>query len=166
MDSRRIQLTILHIVLAIFATVSFHPHLSGPENVTDHRKHLSNILGFVNDVACLCLYHAAAFVAVWYSRAGRFSASMVRAGGVLLIGEIMQLMATVLQSVLTSKHIASDHLGFYLLHHVVLLVATALTFRLAEKLAVHENDFTNAHFVVRSGNDMALDELGPEPEFL
>ena len=165
MDTRRIQLTILHTVLVIFAAISFHP-LVLSDKKSDHRRRISQVIGFLDNVVCLCLYHAAAIVAVWYSRAGRFSASMVRAGGVLLIGELMQLMATVLQSVLTLEHVDSEHIGFSLLHHLLLLVATALTFRLAEKLAAHENDFTNVHFVVPSGNAMALDELGPEPEFL
>ena len=163
METMRLTLIFLHILIIIFATVNLHPHLTLISNASNHRRQISSIIGYTTELLCITLYHASSILAVWFSR--RYGASLVRASGILLISELLQVMTWILQYSLDPQHERSRDFTFTVAYDVLLLLAVLITFRFAEKLSQHEKDLMQVELLADTVNDISTENY-VEPNFI
>ncbi|CAF1103321.1 unnamed protein product [Rotaria sp. Silwood1] len=137
MKNIRLILIFLHILIIICATINLHPHLTRVANASDHKKQMSAILGYVINLIYISLYHTASILVVWFSR---YDAGIVRASGILLIGELLQIIELSIQYTLEKKHIGGGERFFIVIFGLLLLTTILITFRLAKNISKHRNN--------------------------
>ncbi|CAF1447158.1 unnamed protein product [Adineta steineri] len=161
MEALRLILIFFHTLIMIFAAINLHPHLSLASNGKDRHKQMIAVIHYITNLCVILLYHVSSIIAVWYSR--RFGVGMVQASGVLLIGEMLQVMTTVIQQALDTHRLENEELVLSVLYHLILLLAAVLTFRLAEKISSHQKD----PMQIELFRDMNINmDASPEPTFI
>jgi hypothetical protein len=164
METMRLILIFLHTFLTIFAAINLHPHLSFVGNESNYEKKISKIVGYVSDLFRISLYHTACILAVWFSR--RYGAGLVRASGILLIGELFQVITTVLQHALKPVYMGNGELAFIVIHNGMLVISLIMTFRLAEILSKHQNSLLQIELLAKTVNDLGMEENFNDLEIL
>jgi hypothetical protein len=132
----RLILVVLHLLLTIFAFNNLHPHLAQLNASVNYKESISAILGYGNDLIRLGLYHATCIVIVWFNRTTGID--LVRASGLFLIGELTQTITSAMRKIFSIDRIESNEITFLVVHHVLLLVAMLMTYRLADAISRHE----------------------------
>jgi hypothetical protein len=161
METMRLTLIFLHVFLIFFAAVNLKSHLNCITHVTDHGeatahgKQISEIISYIFESFRLTLYHTASIIAIWFSHP--YGAGMVRASGLLLIGELLQLMTCIIQEMLETKHLPNSELYFIVIYDVLLLTALLMTFRLAEKISKHQKSYMQVELLADRVHEIPID---------
>ncbi len=140
METMRLTLIFLHVFIIIFLMINFHPDLTAISEASNHSKKLAAIIDFSFTLFRIILYHAASILAVWFSR--QYGAGVVRASGILLIGEFLHMIASVLRQMFETKHLPDGELYFIAIFHLLLLTAVLITFRFVEKISARQQSST------------------------
>ena len=133
METMRLILIFIHVLIIIFLLVHIHPSPNETTKATNRRQKFSAIVFHIIGSLRIILYHSASIIAVWFSR--QYGASVVRASGILLIAELLQLTTDVIHRMLEVEHLPSDELYFLPVLDLLLIIALVMTFRLADKLS-------------------------------
>jgi len=160
MDKIRFTLIIIHILITIFLIYNFYPHKSLMENASHNEKQISLIIGYINDSLRITLYHSSCIIAIWYSR--RYAAGMIRATGVLLIGEFLQILSFTIQHMVERHHIYVGEIIFDVIYVWLFIISIILTFRLAKKISNYHKDLMRLELISTTSNQMLMDEGGGE----
>lgn len=129
----RLILLVLHVVIIVFLFVHIHPKLTEIIQAPDHRTRFFAVVYYIFTLLRIMLYHSASILAIWFSR--QYGAAVVRASGVLLIGELLELTTNVLQQMFEINELKSDELYFLAAFDTLLIITLLMTFRLADKLS-------------------------------
>ena len=150
----RITLLFLHVLIIIFLFVHNHPD---PTTSTNHQSKFAPIIFYIFELIRISLYHSASIIAVWFSRQN--GADVVRASGILLIGELVKLTTEVLHQMTDSSPLQSGELYFLIALDFLLLIALLMTFRLAEKLSKHQRNFMQIELLAENSGRMGNNNL-------
>jgi hypothetical protein len=157
MKTLRITLVCIHTIAVIFALINLHPLLSDK----NHENKLSTFIGYSNGLIRISLYHIACIIAIWSSR--RYGASTIRATGILLITELIQVITLVIQDALETKDIGHGEIASNVTHFILLLVALMMTFKLAHKISNRENNSMQIELLADTANNAIMDhDIGPD----
>ncbi|CAF1016743.1 unnamed protein product [Rotaria sordida] len=154
MKNMRLMLTFLHTIIIICATINLHPHLTDVAYASDHKKRFSATFGYVINLIYILLYHTVSILAVWFSR---YDAGIVRASGILLLGELLQVTGWIIQYTLKREHIGGGELFFTIIFGLLLLTTILITFRLAENISKHQNNSMQLKLLSDSVSDISMD---------
>ncbi|CAF2464162.1 unnamed protein product [Rotaria sp. Silwood2] len=154
MKNIRFILVFLHTIIIVCATINLHPHLTRVTNASDHKKQISAILGYVINLICITIYHTASIIAVWFSR---YDADIIRASGILLIGELLQVIALIIHYTLNKEQIGGGEGFFIIIFGLLLLTTILITFRLAEKTSKHQNNLMQLKLLADSVCGISMD---------
>jgi hypothetical protein len=160
MGNIRLILIILHILITIFLIYNLHPDLSLVANASKIEKQISSIIAYTNNLFRISFYHSSCIIAIWYSR--RYAAGMIRATGVLLIGEFLQIISLAIQHIVETHHIPIGEIIFDVIYVWLFLGAIILTFQLANKISKHHKDLMKLELITTNTNDMSVDGCGGE----
>jgi hypothetical protein len=160
MDKIRLILIILHVLITIFLFYNLHPHISNTANASETEKKISSIIGYINDIFRIGFYHSSCIIAIWYSR--RYAAGMIRATGVLLIGEFLQILSLTIQHMVESHHILLGEIIFDVIYVWLFIISIILTFRLAKIISYYHKDLTRLELIATTSNEMLIDREGGE----
>lgn len=156
METMRITLVILQALVILFLVVEQHHGLSRVRNPLEHERPISANIGFICDVLRVCLYHSACIVVVWFSQHWR--APLVRASGLLLVVELVQIITSLIRYAIEIKHVDNNEVGMLVVHFFLLLTTLLLTCRFAEKITTRRTSAVEMQLVVRAGHDQTYDE--------
>jgi len=160
MGNIRLILIILHILITIFLIYNLHPDLSLVANASKIEKQISSIIAYTNNLFRISFYHSSCIIAIWYSR--RYAAGMIRATGVLLIGEFLQIISLAIQHIVETHHIPIGEIIFDVIYVWLFLGAIILTFQLANKISKYHKDLMKLELITTNTNDMSVDGCGGE----
>lgn len=163
METLCLILVFLHILITVFAAINLHPHLSRIGNGGDHQKQILAIIRFLIGLLCISLYHGASIFAVWFIR--RYGAGVIRATGILLIGELLHVITLVIQHAVDIHHIWDSDFVLNAIHGLTLLIAIIITFRLEVKFSKHRHDLMRRELLADNVNNICMDS-SIEPTFL
>ncbi|CAF1176260.1 unnamed protein product [Adineta ricciae] len=161
METIRLTLIFLHTVIIIFATVELYSHLNHIPD--DKNKHISGIVHFVTDFLYIILYHVSSMIVIWYTN--RSGSGMVRATGILLIGELIQVISMIIQLVLDPNFTMSNELLSFITYDMVLVAAVILTFRMSDQISKRRIDFMQIELLPDMISSRSVDSSN-EPAFL
>ena len=146
----RLTLIFLHVLISIFLLIHVNPGLTKIFAAPNRRSEAALALEFTLALFRILLYHAACIIAVWYSR--QYGAGVVRGSGVLLIGELLHALASVIQQMFETHHLPAGELYFIAIFHSLLISAVLMTFRLVEKLSKHEQRSMQIELLARTAD--------------
>ncbi|CAF2313456.1 unnamed protein product [Rotaria sp. Silwood2] len=158
MENIRLILISLHVFITISLIYNLHVHSSLVKNSLTHDKQVSSIIHYITGLFHISLFHSLCIIAIWYSR--RYSARIIRATGILLIGESLQLIATAIQHSVETHHIAAGELFFYIISLLLFLTAIIITFLLAKKVSEHEKDLMKTALLTTTISEISIDDGG------
>jgi hypothetical protein len=154
MDNIRFILIILHVLITIFFIYNLHPHLSLMANESKNEKQISSTIKYINDSFRISFYHSWCIIAIWYSR--RYAAGMIRATGVLLIGEFLEILTIVIQHMVEANKILPTELVFDIIYVWLFFAAIILTYRLAKKISNYQKDLMQLELLATTTSDLAM----------
>lgn len=157
MDNLRFGLIISHVFITIFLVYNLHPHLTFAENETKLEKQISSIIEFLSNLFRISLYHSSCIIAIWYSR--RYSSGMIRATGVLLIGEFIQVFTLAMQHMIETHAIPMIELILDVIYVWLCLITIILTFRLARKISKYNKDLMHLELITTT-SEVSIDGRG------
>jgi len=140
METTRLILVFLHTLIIIFAAVDLYHHFPSINKAANHQQRFSAIFCYIMDLFRISFYHTISILAVWFSR--QHGAGVVRASGILLIGEFLHMIASVLRQMFETKHLPDSELYFIAVFYLLLLTAVLITFRLVEKISARQQSST------------------------
>lgn len=155
----RVTLLFIHVLIIIFLFVHTHPHrhLTTITEASHHQNKFAVNIFYIFTLIRILLYHSASIIAVWFSR--QYGAGVVRASGVLLIGELVELTTGVLHQMTGSNPLQSGELYFLIALDFLFLIALLMTFRLAEKLSKHQRNFMQIELLAENSGRMGNNNL-------
>ncbi|CAF1187131.1 unnamed protein product [Adineta steineri] len=154
----RLTLILLHVFITIFLIYSLHPHLSRTSNESNTEKQISSIIGYLNHLFCTTFYHSLCILALWLRH--RYDAGLIRATGVLLIGELLQTFTVIVQHALDTKPIPRPELFLDVICVWIFLAAILLTFHLAKKVSKYEQHTLKFESIQTRANEESTDGRG------
>lgn len=160
MDNNRIILIVLHVLITIFLIYNLHHHLPVVGKTTDKEKQVASMIAYINDLFRISFYHSSCILAIWYSR--RYAAGLIRATGVLLIGEFLQVITLVIQHMAETHHIPIGELIFHVIYVWLFFIAIILTYKLAKKISNYHKDLMQLELLTTTSSDMFNDDDGRE----
>ncbi|UJR23181.1 hypothetical protein I4U23_026200 [Adineta vaga] len=163
METIRVTLIFLHTIIIIFATVQLYSHLNHIPDENNRNKHISGIVRFISEFLCIVLYHTSSMIIIW--RNSRSGSGIVRASGILLIGELIQVMSSIIQLILDPNFTMNNELLSIIVYDFVLVAAVILTFRMGDQLSKRRVDFTQIELLSDTNNSRAMNN-SVEPTFL
>ncbi len=155
----RLTLIFLHVLIIIFLMINLHPDLTTISKASNRRLKLAAIIEFIFTIFRIILYHSVSILAVWFSR--QYGAGLVRGSGILLIGEFLHSMASVIQQMLQTHHLPAGELYFIGIFHLLLLIAVLMTFRLVEKLFKYEQCLMQFELLANTAPKLPIDNSVP-----
>ncbi|CAF0803067.1 unnamed protein product [Rotaria sp. Silwood1] len=158
MKNIRCILISLHVLLTIFLIYNLHPHLSLVENSFKHDKQVSSIIHYITGLFYISLYHSSCIIAIWYSDC--HSAGIIRATGILLIGEFLQMISTAIQHIVETCHTIAGELFFNIITLLIFVTAIIITFMLAKKISQHEQDLMQAELLTTTFSEISMNNGG------
>lgn len=158
MDNTRLILIILHVLITIFLIYNLHHHLPAVGKSKESAKQISSIIAYINDLFRISFYHSSCILAIYYSR--RYAAGMIRATGVLLIGEFLQILTLVIQHMAETHHIPIGDLLVHIIYVWLFFFAIILTYQLAKKISKRHKDLMQVELLTTTTSDMFMDEGG------
>lgn len=130
MENIRLTLIFLHVVMTIFLIYTVHPQLPIDRSLVTPTKHVLAVLNYISDLFRISIYHSSCIIALWYSRRRR--ASLIYATGILLLGELLQIITVVIQHLVEEDHNSPGELAFDIINIFLFLASIIITFKLAE----------------------------------
>ena len=159
MDRIRITLVVLHVLISIFLMYHLHPKLSDVTKPSENEKPLPRMIVYLTDLFRIGFYHASCILAIWYSR--RYAAGMIRATGVLLIGEFLEIFAMTIQHLAEKHEMPRGELIFDLIYVWLFIGAMYLTYRLAKMISKLNKDLLQVELLTTATmNDLPIDGRG------
>jgi hypothetical protein len=137
METIRLILICLHVLITLILLNGLRPYLSYIASGYKHRGDISLVFGFVSHLLRIFLYHASCIIAIWYDRC--YGAGVIRATGILLIGEFLHFFAVVIREAVEIDHASTKDLVLSI-NVLVHIAAIIITFRLAMKISKHKKD--------------------------
>jgi len=156
METMRLTLIFLHTFIIIFAAINLHFHFASIAKALNHQQKISAIIHYIFDLIRISLYHAASIIVVWISH--HYGAGMIRASGILLIGELLQATTSVIKLTIEAKHIDYEEIFFIVIYDLLLLPAVLITFHFAEKLSEYQKNLMQRELLVGTVNDVPIDD--------
>lgn len=153
----RVSLVFLHIGMIIFLSVHTYPHLNKITNASNDHSRFAAIIVYIFTLIRIFLYHSASIIAVWFSR--QYGAGVVRASGILLIGELVELTTGVLHQMTDSQALENGEVYFLIILDLLMLITLFMTFRLAEKLSKHQRNFMQIELLAENSGRMGNNDL-------
>jgi hypothetical protein len=138
METIRIILICLHVLITFILLNTLRPYLSYIASGYKYRKDISLVFGFVSHLLRILLYHVSCIIVIWYDR--WYGAGVLRATGILLIGEFLHFCAVVIREAVQIDHTSIKDLVFAIINVLVHIAAIIITFRLAMKISKHKKD--------------------------
>jgi hypothetical protein len=136
--------------------INHHPDLSEASN---RRLKLRAIIEFIFTLFRIILYHSVSILAVWFSR--QYGSGLVRGSGILLIGEFLHEMASVIQQMFYTHHLPAGELYFIGIFYLLLLLSVLITFRLVEKLSKYEQCSKHLELLANTAPKLPIDNSVP-----
>lgn len=159
MDKIRLALIVLHVLITIFLFFHFHPKVSHMAKSSETERQISSVIVYMNDLFRVCFYHSSCIIAIWFSR--RYAAGVIRATGVLLIGEFCDVFAMTMKHLFDTHEISHAELVFDVIYIWLFLGAIVLTHRLARTISkLHKDRMQLELLTTASAIDVAMDERG------
>jgi hypothetical protein len=159
MDKIRLILIISHVLIPIFLMYHLHPKVLGVGKPSETERRVSLMIVYLNDLFRIALYHSSCIIAIWYS--GRYAAAMIRATGVLLIGEFFEMFSTSILHLVEIHKITHGELVFDGLYVCLFFGAIILTYRLAKKISKFNKDSMHAELLTTTTmSDLEIDGQG------
>ncbi len=159
MDNIRLILIALHVLITIFLMYHLHPKLPESAKPQENEKRLSNMIVYLTDLFRIAFYHSSCILAIWYSR--RYAAGMIRATGVLLIGEFLEVFAMTIQHLVEKHEMHRTELIFDLIYVWLFIGALYLTYRLAKTISKLNKDLMQVELLTTTTmNDIPIDGRG------
>lgn len=159
MDKLRLALIVLHVLITIFLCYHLHPKVVHTKKSTHTAQRTPSVLVYLNDLFRVAFYHSSCIIGIWFSR--RYAAGVVRATGVLLIGEFFDVF------VMTIKHLVVDHdihrveLIFDVIYVWLFFAAIFLTYRLAKNITKFHQDLMRSELLTTTtARNLSMDERG------
>lgn len=138
MANLRLILVALHIFITLLLIYHLHPHPSSLPKTCVAADGDSATVAYVSHSFSIALYHSSCIFVVWYSR--RYGARIIRASGVLLIGELLQMLAVAVQHGMRTHTVSKEELFLDIVHGWTFFATIVITFRLAKQISKQEND--------------------------
>ncbi|CAF3465793.1 unnamed protein product [Rotaria socialis] len=154
MQSIRISLIFLHITIILCAIIRLHPYLTNLANTSKSGKQISLIVGFVINSIYILLYHTASILAVLYTD---YNADIVRASGILLIGELLQIIHSIVEYTMEVDHVGGGQLFCLIMFATLLSITIFVTFKLSEKIFKEHNNLIQLKTLTDSVNGILMD---------
>lgn len=155
MDKIRLALIVLHVLITIFHLYSKMSHTT---ESSETERQISSVIVYMNDLFRVSFYHSSCIIAIWFSR--RYAAGVIRATGVLLIGEFCDVLAMTIKHLLDTRKLSHVELIF-MIYTCLFLGAIVLTHRLAKTISKLHKDLMQLELLTTtSANDMAMDGRG------
>ena len=146
----------MHVVIAVFIHYELHPHLSLTDAKSDREQQVSAVIGYSTDLLRVSLYHCVSIMGIWFSR--RYGAGLVRATGILLIGEMLKMVTVAIQHALEVHRISAEEILVKIGAVWIFLVATVLTFNLASKLSKLQDDIMRSELIATTVGDEPMED--------
>ena len=159
MDRLRLALIVLHVLITIFLCYHSHPKAFHLAKSTHTERQISSVIVYLNDLFRIALYHSSCIIAIWYSR--RYAAGVIRATGVLLIGEFLDVFAMTIKHLIDTHHILPIELAFDVIYVWLFLGGIVLTHRLAKNITKFHHDLMQLELLTTTtANNIAMDGRG------
>jgi hypothetical protein len=155
METMRLILIFLHTLIIIFSAVDLHSHLNRIAVALNHEQRISAIIHYITELFCISFYHTISILAVWFSR--RYGAGIIRASGILLIGELLQVMTSVIQLTIETNHVEIGEISFIVIFDFLLLTTLLMTFQLAKKVSRYQENLMQIELLADTVHDMPID---------
>ena len=154
MDKIRVILILFHILITVFLIYQRHPADSPAHKSSETENQISSVIVYINDSFRITFYHVSCIIAIWYSR--RHAAGMIRATGVLLIGEFLEILSITIKHLLETDHISHTELVFDILYFWLFLGAIGLTYRLAKAISKFHKDLLQIELLHTTTGDLSV----------
>ena len=161
MERTRLVLIAFHVLITVFLIHNLHPYLLFTAKPATHETRISTLLEFVNRLFAIALYHSASIIVLWHSR--RYGAGMIRATGILLCGELLQLFTLVVQNALKTQTISPWRRFYDVITVWTWFVPIVITFRLAHQVTKRRKDLLQVELLVMPNSDGLMDGQGNYP---
>lgn len=158
MEPTRLVLIAFHVLITVFLIHNLHPYLTFSSKLLSHEQHISEIVEFLNRLFAIGLFHSACIVVLWHSH--HHGPDMIRATGILLCGELLQIITLVIQNALKTRTISSWRRVYDLIAVWTWLVPLVITFRFAHRIAKRHRDLLRVELLTTSTGDPLMDGHG------
>ena len=158
MEPTRLVLIAFHVLITVFLVYNLHPYLAFSSTSLSHEQHISAIVEFLNRLFAIGLFHSASIVVLWNSH--HHGPGMLRATGILLCGELLQIFTLVVQNALKTKTISSWQRLYDLITVWTWLIPLVITFRFAHSIAKRHKDLLRVELLTTSTGDPLMDGHG------
>ncbi len=136
-----------------------HPKASKVAKASESEQRISFMIVYVSDLFRIGFYHSSCILAIWYSR--RYAAGMIRATGVLLIGEFLEIFSITIRHLVETHEISRTELIFDVLYVWLFIGAMFLTYRLAKIISKLNKDLMQVELLTTTTmSDLAIDGRG------
>jgi len=156
MENTRLTLVFLHTLIIIFAAVNLYHHFPSINKAANHQQRFSAIFCYIMDLFRISFYHTISILAVWFSR--HYGAGIIRATGILLIGELLATNTLIIQLTMTTPHVDRGEIYFITIFDFLVLIAVLITFRFAEKLSKYEKNWMQVESLANTVHDIPIDD--------
>ena len=158
MEPTRLVLIAFHVLITVFLIYNLHPYLAFSSTSVTHEEHISAIVEFLNRLSAIGLFHSASIVVLWHSH--HHGPDMIRATGILLCGELLQIFTLVIQNALNTQSITSEQRVYDLISVWTWLIPLVITFRFAHRIGKRHEDLLRVELLTTSTGDPLLDGHG------
>jgi hypothetical protein len=156
METMRIILIFLHTLIIIFAAVNVRNHFAFINKTANYQQRTSAILSDFTDFFCILFYHTISILVVWFNR--RYGAGLIRATGILLIGELLGTNTSIIQLTLTAPHVDGGEIIFITIFDCLVMIAALITFRFAEKISIYQKNWMQVESLANTVHDISVDD--------
>ena len=158
MANIRIILIVLHVLITCFLIYDLHPHLTKLAKPSDHEQQISSIIGYINNLFRIALYHSSCIIAIWYSR--RYAAGLIGATGVLLIGELLETITIAVRHTVERHDMHAFELVLAVIYVWICISAIIITFRLAKQISNHQKDLMQVELLTTTTDEEVMNGGG------
>ncbi|UJR25745.1 hypothetical protein I4U23_007095 [Adineta vaga] len=155
MEHIRLILIVLHVFITILLIYNLYPHPSAIIDGCHIEQHDSLTVTYMNHSFSIALYHSSCIFVLWYSQ--RYGARIIRASGILLIGELFQVLTVTIQHAIRKRSLSVEELAFDMIHFWTFFAAIFLTFRLAKDISKKEKDLIHLELLSTAVSEELID---------
>lgn len=154
MKTVRFTLIFLHAAIIFYSVNELNPQSALHGKRGNYKQQVASILCFVLDLICIVLYHAASSLVILLTDR---NAGIVRATGVLVIGELFKEICSISRYATNVEHIGGGELLYYILASILFLATIVSTFILSENMQKEQNNLVPLRSLTDSVNGILSD---------
>lgn len=158
METIRLTLVILHILIAIFLINTLPVRPGHTEKLSKRFKQICFTIEYMKDLFCILLYHSSSIIAVWSKH--RYTVGMIYATGILLISELSQFITKIIINGIESHYKINTNLFLDTGFIGLIVVAIILSFRLAYRLYKCDQDIVQTELFTSNVSETSSREEG------